>query len=229
MGDRARSAEAVTEVEQWILEAVETLLGRMPLHEMTIPAILKECGMARSTFYAYYSSKNAAVTAVIARTMDQMYAATQPWLADDGLTVFDTLRGTIERSAADWEQHGPVLCSLVENEHVIPELQAIWQANVERFVEAISTRIDADRAAGIAPHGIDSRRLATGLIWTGRLFFYLGTKGIDPNVPTMKEALETLTPMWLGSIYGHSADLVVSSPCATATGPTVREEHVSRR
>lgn len=188
---------------RWILEAVEHLLGQMPLRELTVPLILRESGISRATFYAYFPSKNAAVIAVIAQTMDEIDHSAQPWLDDTGGTVADTLKATLEGTSAAWQTHGAVLCSLVENWHAIPELLHIWQANVNRWVEVISARIDADRAAGLAPPGIDSAKLAAGLIWNGQQFFYLGTLGVDPRIPTIKDAVEAMYPMWLGAIYGH--------------------------
>jgi AcrR family transcriptional regulator len=203
VAERARAAEDEPDAKRWILEAVEHLLGRMPLHELTVPLILDESGMSRGTFYAYFASKNAAVTAVIAATMDEILDSASPWLDDSGLTIADTLRATLDGTAAAWETHGAVLRSLVENWHAIPELQQIWQSNVDRFVEAISARIDADRAAGLAPPGINSEKLAAGLIWNGQQFFYLGTQGVDPRLPTIKDTVEAMYPMWLGAIYGH--------------------------
>jgi AcrR family transcriptional regulator len=188
---------------RWILEAVEHLLAEIPLHQLTVPVILRESGISRATFYSYFPSKNAAVTAVIAQTMDEIDHSARPWLDDSGLTVADTLRATLEGTATAWEIHGAVLRCLVENWHAIPELLEIWQRNVDRWVEVISTRIDADRAAGLAPPGVDSGKLAAGLIWNGQQFFYLGTLGVDPRLPTIKDAVEAMYPMWLGAIYSH--------------------------
>lgn len=200
--DRARNPGGPTQVEQSIVEAVERLLGQVALHELTVPVILTESGISRRTFYMYFSSKNAAVTAVIARTMDEILARAQPWIDDDGVTVADTLRATLEGTALAWETHAAALRCLVENWHVVPELGDIWQANVDRFVDAISGRIDADRAAGLAPPGIDSRKLAAGLIWNGQQFFYLGSQGVDPRMPTIKDAVGIMYAMWFGAIYG---------------------------
>lgn len=207
-GDGQAAERAPAEPRRWILEAVEHLLGQMPLHKLTVPLILRESGISRATFYAYFPSKDAALIAVIAQTMDEIHASAQPWLEDAGPTVADTLRATLEGTSVAWETHGSVLRSLVENWHAIPELQQMWQGNVDRWVEVISGRIDADRAAGLAPPGVDSGKLAAGLIWNGQQFFYLGTLGVDPRLPTIKDAVEAMYPMWFGAIYGHDHPLV---------------------
>ena len=201
--DGTLAERAPADPRRWILEAVEHLLGQLPLQKLTVPLILRESGISRATFYAYFPSKEAAVVAVIAQTMDEIHHSAQPWLEDAGPTVADTLRATLEGTSAAWEVHGSVLRSLVENWHAIPELQQIWQRNVDRWVEVISQRIDADRAADLAPPGVDSRKLAAGLIWNGQQFFHLGTLGVDPRLPTIKDAVEVMYPMWMGAIYGH--------------------------
>ena len=50
-----------------ILDALERLLAEVPMRELDVEAIAAEAGITRTRFYAYFTSKNDALAALLRR------------------------------------------------------------------------------------------------------------------------------------------------------------------
>lgn len=181
--------------------ATERLLEHTPLQTLTVADILTESGLSRRTFYVYFASKNDAAAAVVERSLNEFFAEAQTWIVDQGRDHEIALRQMLHGTAAACEKHNAAYRTVVEHWPSVPELEAIWMANIDRFVAAYATRIDADRRAGIAPPGMDHTKLAAALVWSSERLFYIGSRGIDPRLPNMDEVVDALYVMWHRAIY----------------------------
>src|SRR5260221_7383105 len=84
-----------------ILDALERLLAHAPMDSLDVEAIAAEAGITRTRFYAYYTSKNDALAALLRRMIGVRNAAYQhpdSWFAGRPPEVRprDSVRRTIE-------------------------------------------------------------------------------------------------------------------------------------
>lgn len=70
---------------------------------------------------------------------------------------------------------------------------------------AIAAEIDAERTAGQAPLGPDSRKLAAMLLWSTSHTIYIAGLGADHDLPGEAALLDAFTALWIGTIYGGDA------------------------
>lgn len=205
--DRPRAHDGTSETEQQILAAAERLLETTPLTELSVARIIDEAGVSRTTFYFYFSSKYAPVTALLTRVMDEIYERVSEFTGrphnrtDQGAGPAALDKG-LEGAAQLFRDHRMVFRATVEHWHAVPELRKLWLGIIERFTEAFATEIDRERAAGNAPEGIPSRELSAALIWASERCLYVAGLGVDDDLPHEDQALRALQAFWKGAVYG---------------------------
>jgi hypothetical protein len=89
----------------------------------------------------------------------------------------------------------------------VPELRTLWLAVVDRFTDGISGEIDRQRAAGIAPRGVDGRELTTALLWATERSLYVAGLDVGSALRSEEEAVRALFALWRGAIYGAGAPI----------------------
>jgi AcrR family transcriptional regulator len=203
---RPRQHTGSSDAEALILDATETLLADVPIGKLSVAQIIERAGVSRATFYFYFSSKYAVITALLARAMEEIYDQTRPFIEAEGDPAPDAgLRASLEGGARVWREHRFVLRATHEQWHAVPELHELWGGIVRRFTDGVSAGIDRGRAAGLLPHGADARQLAASLLWGTERCFYVAGLGADADLPSEEEIVETLIAIWTGALYGASA------------------------
>jgi AcrR family transcriptional regulator len=206
--DRPRAHAGDSDTEQAIFDATERLLAEVPLHDLSVAQIIEEVGTSRATFYFYFSSKYAVVTGLLARVTDEIYEVMQPFVRRRSDAVAEQpLRESLEAAATVWGAHRASLRAVMEHWHAVPELETLWLGVVRRFASGLAIDIERERAAGLAPDGIDSRQLADALIWGTERCMYVAGLGADKNLPSESAIVEPLLALWLGTIYGPRTDV----------------------
>lgn len=194
------------DVERRVFAATERLLGEVRARDLTVAQILTEAQISRRTFYAYFQSKDQVIIALVERTMREMPAIAEPFLARGAdQSRRDALRGSLQRAIEVWSEHRLVLRAVAEHWHESPAIRDSWLAVIERFTTAIAAEIDTERAAGQAPLGPDSRKLAATLLWSTSHTIYIAGLGVDNDLPWEAELLDAFTALWIGTIYGGDA------------------------
>jgi AcrR family transcriptional regulator len=200
--DRPRRHSGDGAMETTILDAAEALLAERPLHEVSVAQIIERAGVARASFYFYFSSKFAVVAGLLTRAATEIFASLEPWVQTKGHASEAVFRSQIASSAEIWERYAPVMRAAVENLAYDAELQQLWRSVVDPFVDQYAALIDAEREAGRAPAGVDSRTLAVGLAWATERILYISTIGIDDRLSSPASVADMLTTLWMGAIYG---------------------------
>src|SRR5262249_43168090 len=150
----------------------------VPIGKLSVAQIIEHAGVSRATFYFYFSSKYAVITALLARVMEEIYEETRAFI-DPGQRL-DTEAGERARlvgGARGWRSHRFVLRAQHEQWHAVPELQELWGGIVKRFTDGVSAGIDRGREEGVLPPGPDSRQLAASLLWGIEHCFYVAGLG----------------------------------------------------
>jgi AcrR family transcriptional regulator len=192
----------MSEAERGIFEATEALLGEVSFRELSASQIIKQAGISRATFYFYFSSKDAVLTGLLAKVMDEIFEAVRPYVErDEARDPRAAMWESLSRGAELWRRHRAVIRAVSEHWTTVPELRGLWVGVVERFTTAIAAEIDRERAAGNAPAGLDSRRLAAVLLWGSERCFHVSGLGVDQDLPDEHAAAEALFTLWVGGIY----------------------------
>src|SRR4051794_13049976 len=158
-GSRPRQHTGSSEAELLILQATEALLEEVPVGKLSVAQIIERAGVSRATFYFYFGSKYAVITALLKRVMDEIYEQVRPFVEPTpGTSIPDALRSSLLGGAQVWRAHRFVLRATSEHWHDVPELRELWTGLVKRFTDGVAGGIDAARAAGEIPPGADSRR-----------------------------------------------------------------------
>ncbi|QUS56158.1 TetR/AcrR family transcriptional regulator [Pseudovibrio brasiliensis] len=126
---RARTAEHFAEREKMILTATRTLMDREGIENTSLSAVAREVGLAKSSLYRYYESREQILVALLLEDADHMLVSLQKALG--------TLNGDadLKTIAGIWAKvccNHPRLCLLVS------QLSPILEHNLstERIVEA---------------------------------------------------------------------------------------------
>jgi AcrR family transcriptional regulator len=187
--------------EQAILETAERLLREKSIHEIGVDELAKGAGISRPTFYFYFESKFAVLQALVDRVVHESYDVASRWLTRDDEIPERAIRHTLEAIAAQWREHGPIMRAAVETWGAVPEMGRYWEAITAGFVEAAAGKIRRERRSGVAPDGPEAKSLATALIWMNERCFYTAAAGASPSLAP-DELVDTLTTVWLRSVYG---------------------------
>ena len=197
-----------SDAREQIVVATERLLEATPLAELNVARILTEAGVARTTFYVYFTSKFGPVVVLLERVMNEIFEVMLAFTArpegefGSGQPV---LEKALEGAVRLFRDHRMVLRATAEHWHNVPELRTIWLNIIERFTDAVADEIDRERAAGHAPTGLPSRELAATLCWGSERCMYVAGLGIDDDLPNEDEAMRSLQAFWRAIVYGPSA------------------------
>jgi AcrR family transcriptional regulator len=194
------------QVREAILQAAEVLLARQRFAAITVADIIAEAGVARASFYFYFESKYAVLAELARRAVSSGHLAADPWVhhgSDEDPRA--ALRHGVLDGARVWQAHAPVLRAVVENWRDDPQLSTLWVELIGTYAHAAGSRIDADRAAGIAlPARTDSHHLASALSWLAERLYYLAATDVAPFAD-QQVLVDTLTEIWTAVIYGPAS------------------------
>ncbi|RMI31400.1 TetR/AcrR family transcriptional regulator [Nocardia stercoris] len=151
--ERDRHREAV---ELKVLTAVDELLaGGSTFTELAVQRIATEARIARSTFYRYFPDKSRLLIRMAELATGEQFRAAEHWWAsshsDGEAGVVAAMRAMIAGSRA----HAHLLRALAEVAAYDPDVGTYWRGRIETFVALVCARLQADRAAGRIPDGVD--------------------------------------------------------------------------
>lgn len=182
------------------------------LSDIGVAQICRRAGVSRGIFYFYFSSKNAVLAGLLARVMDQIFDSMSAFAAGGGdLAPSESLAMGLRGGWSLWSTHRLLFRVVCENWARVPELRELWLGIMGRFTDAIAHEIERERAAGIAPPGVESRRLASLLLWSAERHAYVAGLGLDPELPDEESIFDAVLEFWLRAIYGDR-------PAATPAG-----------
>ncbi|KUI24710.1 TetR family transcriptional regulator [Mycobacterium sp. IS-1742] len=181
-----------------ILDALDRWLQQSSVETVNIAEVAQQAGLTRSAFYFYFENKAAAVAALTERILDETLAVNKALTVGPGsprVRVHAMLTGLFDLC----ERHRHLFQAMLEVRGSSPAVRSIWDDARESFVDSIAEMIRAERAAGVAPDGVDARVLATVLIeFNDRMLERLALGGPLPADRLRQGA----AAVWLSSVYG---------------------------
>jgi AcrR family transcriptional regulator len=196
------------EHEEAILASAHRHLERMPFNEISVDALIKGAGVSRATFYAHFHSKEQVLLALIDRITGDLEELVNAAVARVPENPQRWVMDGIEASARLWRRHSAVLRAAVETSAVDGNVQAVWHAAIQRFVDANAEMIRGERARGAAPaRGPSPDDLAASLVLLNERTFYMTTLPSAPGPPDDR-IVAVLLEIWLRAIYGRRDERV---------------------
>lgn len=189
-------------VRSAILDATEALLAERRFDEISVADILAAAGVARGSFYFYFTDKHDVLAELVRQAVARGHEAAQPWL---GSETTDNRRAMIRHGIAQgarlWREQAPVLRAIVENWRSDPRLTALWLEQMNSYTAATAERLEFERASGQLRADVpDPAALATALTWLGERLYYLAAVDVPP-FGDEQSLVDVLTHIWMTSLY----------------------------
>jgi len=144
--------------------ALEELLEARRLSDIGVGDITAAAGVTRSAFYFYFSTKAAAVAALLADFYEELMLAAADWYEGTTGSPLDRLSAGFEASVTAWRARAGLMVAMLDAVGTDPDVRELWHRWVEGFVDRAAGRISEDRAAGLARESVDAHALATVLV-----------------------------------------------------------------
>jgi TetR/AcrR family transcriptional regulator, ethionamide resistance regulator len=201
-GRRARRTRG-DDRERAILETAEQMLEKRPFHEISVDDLARGAGISRPTFYFYFPSKEAVLLTLLDRMVAEArgrmgeaverFAEDPPrWLRAGITAIYETFRS-----------HRAVTTAGADTLATSAEARELWARVMEGFVQETTAAIEAERARGAAPEGVDARELAIALNRMNERVMLSTLAGHEPAVGEA-HLLDVLVATWLNAIYGSA-------------------------
>jgi AcrR family transcriptional regulator len=196
-GRRRRRTPEVAEAE--IVAAAESLLRERPFRELTVDEVMRRTDLSRPSFYVYFRDRHHLILRVVEHLGRELRTMSQRWYtgAGDGPAL---AREAMEGIVDVYGEHGPVLRALADAASDDPEVERVYGALVQTFIDVTTHHIEAEIEAGrVLP--LDPGETARALVWM--MERYLNRTLGDAAAETSRETVaETLTTIWTRVLYG---------------------------
>jgi TetR/AcrR family transcriptional regulator, ethionamide resistance regulator len=189
--------------EQAILATAERLLEERSLADISVDDLAKGAGISRPTFYFYFKSKEAVLLSllepVIARADSEFDGAVMR-LPTDPRRVW---RNGIKAFFVAFHSNPALARAATEALATSSELRTMWSGYMQKWIDHTASLITAERERGAAPGTIPAADLATSLNQMNERTMMAALSAENPAVD-VDRVVDTLTHIWVSSIYGES-------------------------
>jgi AcrR family transcriptional regulator len=175
-----------------ILEVLEDLLVVKSFDALTTNDIAEGAGLSRASMYFYFGSKQEALVALFAKTIEALREKSRA-AADDPAAPRGAIATAMRRTRDRWREHGLIMRVAIDQASTIPEIGALWTETAEIFIDAIAAILIR---AGVPSHdGPDgARALAGAVCWmVERTFYHASAVSLE----ALDQAAETCEVVWL--------------------------------
>jgi AcrR family transcriptional regulator len=183
-----------------ILGALDRWLQDCDLEAINVAEIAKEAGVTRSAFYFYFENKAAAVAALMEQMVDETLSLNDVFTTAGGAPQ-TRIQTMLDGLFAMWDRHRHLFKAMLEVRGAGGSIREIWDGARASFVDSVAAMIRGDRAAGLAPDGLDAAVLATVLLEVNDRMLERLTLG---GALSRAQLMDGAAAIWLSTIYGIS-------------------------
>ncbi|MFL5781299.1 MAG: TetR/AcrR family transcriptional regulator [Thermoleophilaceae bacterium] len=144
---KRRTRRRPEDAEAEIAAAAEGLLRRVPLHALTVSAIMRETTLSRNAFYVYFADRYELLARVMKPVLDRLDRANALFREGGGDLVEDG-RSALRQVAEICREEGPILRAVREASAYDADARAIWEGISDTTVGAFSERVTQAIAEG---------------------------------------------------------------------------------
>jgi len=192
---RRRSPELA---EREILDAAESFLRERPFRDLTVDEVMARTTMSRPSFYVYFRGRHEIAMRLVEGIGAELFASAERWLEGDADPRAD-IRASLEAVVDVYVKHGLALGAIADASGHEPDVEAIYRALIDRFVDATAARIAAQVRSGDIT-GLDPRETSRALVWMSERYLTESLGRLPQESPAM--VVETLAAIWLRVLYG---------------------------
>jgi AcrR family transcriptional regulator len=184
--------------EAEIVGAAEALLRERPFRELTVDEVMRRTELSRPSFYVYFRDRHHLILRVVDHIGAELRTMSQRWYTGSGdgpALAREAMEGIVDV----YGEHGPVLRGLADAAADDPEVERVYTALVQSFIDVTVRHIEAERESGrVLP--VDAHETASALVWMMERYLNLSL-GREPY-PARETVADTLTPIWTRVLYG---------------------------
>lgn len=185
-----------------LLAALAHRLDEQSLAEVSVADVAGEAGVARSAFYFYFSSKNEAVTHLLADIFDAQTSDAAEVLGSDG-DPRENLSRVLLHTVESWVEQRNGFLAMLDARDADADTRVIWESWLTRYEDYVAAYIDEHRVRADVATECAARDLAHSLLSLNErvLERFLRGNGLD----TADDVHRSLTHVWTAAIFGSSA------------------------
>jgi AcrR family transcriptional regulator len=183
-----------------IVAAAEALLRERPFRGLTVDEVMRRTDLSRPSFYVYFRDRHHLILRVVEHLGNEMRTMSQRWYTGSGdgpAQAREAMEGIVDVFA----EHGPVLRALADAAVDDPEVERVYGALVQSFVDVTAKHIEAEIAAGQVL-ALDAGETARALVWMMERYLNLSL-GRAETTPRETVA-QTLTTIWTRVLYSSA-------------------------
>ncbi|WP_236976982.1 MULTISPECIES: TetR/AcrR family transcriptional regulator [Mycobacterium] len=183
-------------------DAVERLLRQgATFEEIKINDLVREGGLAKSTFYVYFADKTALLSALAQRVMSDLVGFDAAWWHLPPSASKHEIALALSAMFEDYRAHGLLLDAITAATVYDQALRTQFGALMGVAVEATAEFLRTSQAAGLTPAELDPTYIAFSLVWMlERGFNRLLVRSTPQELRTR---LASLTEIIWWTVRGH--------------------------
>jgi AcrR family transcriptional regulator len=179
----AQGRRAATELA--ILDAAESLIEQRRFAEISVEDVMAATGLGRTAFYRYFPELESVVGRLMARIMDEIWAASAEWLFSDDPRA--PLADAVQRLVVVYRDHGRVLQAFEDAARGGSELRAQWNESLATMLGPLKSHLLRLMLAGRAEAEYPEQTIDALAVCTERylLSVYGDGSEVDVEWPTV--------------------------------------------
>lgn len=188
-----------------ILSTAEKLLSERSLDDISIEDLANGAGISRPSFYFYFSTKDDVLLALLDRVISEVQYRVAALPRDFDTEPRAAWRRSIAVFVDVFAEHRAVSAAAIAARARNKEVHDLWSQAMQTWVGYSVDVIEAERARGAAPEGIDARDLAVALNLMNERVLSAALSSETPSI-AHDRVLDVLTDVWLRSIYSAAIE-----------------------
>ncbi|WP_040599936.1 TetR/AcrR family transcriptional regulator [Patulibacter medicamentivorans] len=199
---QAARAKRREEIRGRLLQAVEQCLESETYTDVSIERLVRQAGIARSTFYVYFEDKGDLLRALAEDVIVAIIESAGYWWALPPDATKDDLREAMERIADTYRTHRVVMSAVVEATAYDERIAEQFAVLLERTISEVAAHIADGQRRGFAHDDIDAQQTALWITWmTERGLFQLITPA---GAVETERLMQALTDIVWSTLYART-------------------------
>jgi TetR/AcrR family transcriptional regulator, ethionamide resistance regulator len=197
-----RFAARKREIVDRILPVVEQLLDHGGgYRNVTVEQIARRSGMARSSFYRYFSDKHELLIAVSAPALEAIIrAALRPWDLGPEITR-ERLEAELFRTMDEYRPHIPLLAAMIEASTYEPTARQAFVAAFDEIRDRVAGHIAEGQTQGYIHRDLHPKETAGWITWMAERGMSELAADAAADTATLTRLVESLTAIVWRAIY----------------------------
>ncbi|WP_205698864.1 TetR/AcrR family transcriptional regulator [Conexibacter sp. SYSU D00693] len=191
-------------IRRRLLAALEALLDDGgSFTELPVEALIREAGVARSTFYVYFEDKGDLLLTLAQDVVDDLLVGAADWLSLEAGATQDDLEAALRRFAATYVQHRVIVAAIAETAPHDARLGELLDTRLDQLVRELAGHLAAGQERGLVRRSLDPEPIA---VWVSALLERGLHQLAGPGTPAEPDrAAAALAPLLWNALYREPA------------------------